>query len=294
MEMDLLTCPVYAAKAMQNPAPDRELPKTPVSPQIAKQIIMDELSLDRRVRLNMATFVTSWMEPQADELMVEGMRKNLVDLDVYGQSAEFHKRCVNIVGNLLNAPDPGKGKDYVGVGTIGSSEAIMLALLAMKFKWRRKRESLGLPTDRPNLIFGANAHISWSKACLYFDIEPRKAPVSEDCLVLTAERVMELIDDRTVGIALMFASTINGEYEDVKSIHDAVQQANLEIPIHVDAASGGFVAPFITPDLLWDFRLPGVRSINTSGHKFGLVYAGIGWAIFRDTEDLPKELVFHI
>jgi glutamate decarboxylase len=289
--------PLYASVGMKESAPTETIPKEGLPARIAKQLVMDELNLDGNARLNMATFVTSWMEPEADDLMLQAMRKNYIDLDEYSQTSELHKRCVNMMGNLFNAPKPSGGL-YTGTGTIGSSEAILLAVLAMKLRWRKQRKSKGLDTNTPNLVFGDNAHIVWKKACLYFDVEMRSVPVSPECLVLTPERAVQVMDENTMGVAVMFASTINGEYENVEEIHEAVAKLNQDngwnVCMHVDAASGGFIAPFITPELIWDFRLPLVKSINTSGHKFGLVYAGIGWLSFRTEEDLPTELVFHI
>lgn len=302
LNSDLDTCPVYGSEAMLSAAPCLDIPQHPLTPRIAQQLVLDELNLDGNTRLNMASFVTTWMEPEADRLILEAMRKNFIDLDEYGQTAEIHKRCVNIIARLLHAPDPQNSAPiYTGSSTVGSSEAILLAVLAMKLRWRAVAAKHAL--KNPNLVFGANAHIVWTKACFYFDIEARIAPVSPDCLVLTPDRMLPLVDDCTIGVALMFASTINGQYEDVLAVHEALSRLNaqrqhnafkFEVPIHVDAASGGFVAPFVTPDLIWDFRLPLVKSINISGHKFGLVYAGVGWVLFREAADLPEEMVFHI
>jgi len=237
------------------------------------------------------------MEPEAEELMIEGMKKNYIDFDEYPQTAEIHNRCVNMLCSLFNAPLK-EEEEGTGTGTIGSSEAIMLAGLAMKWKWQQRRKSKDLSTDKPNLICGSNVQVCWHKMCRYFDIECREASVSPDCLVLTAERAKALIDENTIGVCAILGSTFNGQFENVKEIHDMVVELNnkndWEIPIHVDAASGGFIAPFIHPELEWDFRLPMVKSINVSGHKFGLVYAGIGWVLFREKQDLPDELVFHV
>lgn len=239
-----------------------------------------------------------WMEPEVEELMLTGMRKNYIDFDEYPQTAEIHNRCVNMLANLYNAPLNEKDETGTGTSTIGSSEAIMLAGLAMKKKWQLFRKNNGKSTDKPNLVCGSNVQVCWHKMCKYFEIECREADVSPDCLVLTAERAVALVDENTIGVCAILGSTFNGEFEDVKAIHDAIVKVNekngWEIPIHVDAASGGFIAPFIQPELVWDFRLPMVKSINVSGHKFGLVYAGIGWVIFRENADLPDDLIFHV
>eukprot|EP00339_Tiarina_fusa_P010075 CAMPEP_0117009696 /NCGR_PEP_ID=MMETSP0472-20121206/8735_1 /TAXON_ID=693140 ORGANISM="Tiarina fusus, Strain LIS" /NCGR_SAMPLE_ID=MMETSP0472 /ASSEMBLY_ACC=CAM_ASM_000603 /LENGTH=476 /DNA_ID=CAMNT_0004712041 /DNA_START=118 /DNA_END=1548 /DNA_ORIENTATION=+ len=278
--------------------PKDELPQNGLGTgTLVKQMIMDELLLDGNPRQNLASFVTTWMEPEAEELMMEGMKKNYIDFDEYPQTAELHNRCVTMLSHLFNAPLGGDDKG-TGTGTIGSSEAIMLAGLAMKWRWQKRRKSQNLSTEKPNLVCGSNIQVCWHKMCRYFDIECREAPVSPDCLVLTAERAKPLIDENTIGVCAILGSTFNGEFENVKEIHDLIveinKENNWEVPIHVDAASGGFIAPFIHPQLEWDFRLPMVKSINVSGHKFGLVYAGIGWVLFREKDDLPDDLVFHV
>jgi glutamate decarboxylase len=234
------------------------------------------------------------MEPEATAMMLEGMKKNSIDMDQYPQTTEIHHRCVAILSSLFHAP--GKG---IGTGCIGSSEAIMLAGLAMKRIWRDRRRAQGLSSDKPNIVFGSNVHICWHKMCNYFEIEPREAAVSADCLVLTAERARPLIDENTIGVCCILGSTFNGEFEDVESIHEMVMAVNAEhtdwnVRVHVDAASGGFIAPFLQPSRRWDFCLPLVKSINVSGHKFGLVYAGMGWALWREASDLPQDLIFHV
>eukprot|EP00475_Leptophrys_vorax_P014959 TRINITY_DN2123_c0_g1_i1.p1 TRINITY_DN2123_c0_g1~~TRINITY_DN2123_c0_g1_i1.p1 ORF type:complete len:531 (-),score=143.27 TRINITY_DN2123_c0_g1_i1:99-1691(-) len=289
--------PIYGSVNMTRCAPKTHLPEEPVAPRVAKQIIKDELNLDGNPRLNMASFVTTFMEPEAEELMLSAMKKNFIDLDEYQATAEMHLRCVNMIANMYHAP-PAANNVWAGTGTVGSSEAIMLATLAMKWKWRSKRQAENKAFDKPNMVFGANVQVCWHKACKYFDIECREADVSPDCLVLTAERAKPLIDENTIGVCPILGSTFNGEFEDVKGIHDMVVALNKEngwnVPVHVDAASGGFIAPFIDPDRLWDFRLPNVKSINVSGHKFGLVYAGVGWVVWREAVDLPDDLIFHI
>jgi glutamate decarboxylase len=251
-----------------------------------------------KFRLNLATFVTTHMEKESEDLMLQGCRKNAIDMDEYPQVKKMEQRCVNMLCRLYNAP---LGPDEQGTGTacVGSSEAIMLATLAMKWKWKERCSKVGgRPSGTPNIVFGANVQCCWHKACKYFEVEAREATLSDDCIVLTAERARPLIDENTIGVCPILGSTFNGEYEDVKGIHDMVAELNKEngwdIPLHVDAASGGFVAPFITPDLQWDFRLPLVKSINVSGHKFGLVYAGVGWLLFRESQDLHEDLVFRV
>jgi glutamate decarboxylase len=249
------------------------------------------------MHVKLASFVTTYMEPEADAIMLEGLRKNYIDLDGYPQTAEIHNRCVQILASLYHAP-LAPGEKAIGTGAIGSSEAIMLAGIAMKRRWKDRRIEKGLSYNKPNIVFGTNVQVCWHKMCKYFDLEMREADVSPDCLVLTPERARPLIDENTIGVVAILGSTFNGEFEDVKGIHDMVNKVNdkyaWNVPVHVDAASGGFIAPFINPELEWDFRLPNVKSINVSGHKFGLVYAGMGWAIWREKEDLPDDLVFHV
>ena len=287
----------YASKAMTQTIPKFELPKNFLPKEVVSQMIKDEMILDGNPRQNLASFVTTYMEPECEELMRDAGRKNFIDIDEYPITYTMQQRCVNMLARLYRAPLAEK-ETGVGTACIGSSEAIMLATLAMKWRWKEQRKSKGLSTDNPNIVFGGNVQVCWHKACKYFEIEAREAELSPTCLVLTPEKVGPLVDENTIGVCPILGSTFNGEYEDVKGIHDVVQKINEEngwaVPIHVDAASGGFVAPFVTPELEWDFRLPGVKSINVSGHKYGLVYAGIGWVLFREKVDLHPDLVFSV
>ncbi|KAL6521380.1 hypothetical protein OROGR_017949 [Orobanche gracilis] len=208
-----------------------------------------------------------------------------------------NNRCVNIIAHLFNAP-LGDGEAAVGVGTVGSSEAIMLAGLAFKRKWQNKMKEQGKPYDKPNIVTGANVQVCWEKFARYFEVELKEVKLRDGYYVMDPEKAVEMVDENTICVAAILGSTLNGEFEDVKRLNDLLVEKNKETgrdtPIHVDAASGGFIAPFLYPELEWDFRLPLVKSINVSGHKYGLVYAGIGWAIWRSKVDLPEELIFHI
>ncbi len=292
---DSYLAPAYAGRLGHAPIPKNRMPDTAASPEAVYRMIHDELLLDGSSRLNMATFVTTWMDPEAERLMAETFDKNMIDKDEYPQTAEIERRCVNIVAELFNAPGDG---DSVGVSTIGSSEAVMLGGLAMKWKWRQRREAAGLDTDRPNMVMGSNVQVVWEKFCRYWDVEPRYVPITEDRFVVDPDDVMERVDDHTIGVIPILGTTYTGEFEPIKEIHDRVVAYNAEngtdIPIHVDAASGGFVAPFLHPTLEWDFRLPQVKSINVSGHKYGLTYPGLGFIVWRSKDDLPEELVFHV
>ena len=292
---DEMLDPAYAGRFAHAPIPKNRMPENESLAGSVYRMIHDELLLDGSSRLNMATFVTTWMEPEAEQLMAETFDKNMIDKDEYPQTAEIERRCVNIVADLFHAPNEG---DAIGVSTIGSSEAVMLGGLAMKWKWRQRREAAGLSISRPNMVMGSNVQVVWEKFCRYWDVEPRYVPVTADRFTVTPDDVMQRVDENTIGVIPILGTTYTGEYEPVAEIHDRVVAYNTEhgtdIPIHVDAASGGFVAPFLDPDLIWDFRLPQVKSINVSGHKYGLTYPGIGFVVWRSADDLPEELVFHV
>ncbi len=290
-----IVAPAYTSRITLGAIPKYRLPDEASMPDDVERLISDELMLDGNARLNLATFVTTWMEPQADALMAASFDKNMIDKDEYPATAEIEKRCVNIVADLFHAPADG---DAVGVSTIGSSEAVMLAGLAMKWKWRQHREAAGQDGSRPNLILGSNVQVVWEKFCRYWDVEPRYVPVERGRYVITPDEVLSRIDENTIGVVAILGTTYTGEFEPIKEIHDALvadnEASGRQVPLHIDAASGGFVAPFIHPDLEWDFRLPNVVSINVSGHKYGLVYPGIGFVVWRGADDLPEELVFHV
>jgi glutamate decarboxylase len=294
-ERGTAVAPAYTQRLDLEPIPKFEMAELGARPEAAYRLIHDELLLDGSSRLNLATFVTTWMEPEADKLMAEAFDKNMIDKDEYPQTAEIERRCVNMVAHLFNAPEDG---DAVGASTIGSSEAVMLAGLAMKWRWRARREASGEPTDKPNMILGSNVQVVWEKFCRYWDVEARYIPVHEGRYVISADETVERIDENTIGVVVILGTTYTGEFEPIEAIHDAVVASNAEtgfdVPVHVDAASGGFVAPFLHPDLRWDFRLPMVKSINVSGHKYGLTYPGVGFVVWRDKEDLPEDLVFHV
>jgi glutamate decarboxylase len=287
--------PAYAGRLGLGQMPKHRLPDASSDAESIYRHIHDQLMLDGSSRLNLATFVTTWMEPQAEKLMAETFDKNMIDKDEYPQTAEIERRCVNIVADLFHAPGDG---DAIGVSTIGSSEAVMLGGLAMKWRWRALREAAGKPTDKPNMVMGSNVQVVWEKFCRYWDVEARYVPITEDCFVVDPDDVMDRVDENTIGVIPILGTTYTGEFEPIKVIHDRVVAYNtehgLDIPIHVDAASGGFVAPFIHPDLEWDFVLPQVKSINVSGHKYGLTYPGIGFVVWRSAADLPEDLIFHV
>jgi len=263
--------------------------------EVAYQIVHDELMLDGNARLNLATFVTTYMDQYADRLMAETHDKNMIDKDEYPQTAAMEMRCVNMLSRLYHSPDPDKA---TGCSTTGSSEAAMLGGLALKRTWQKKRKAAGKPTDKPNLVTGINVQVCWDKFANYWDVEMRLVPMEGDRYHLSPEEAVKLCDENTIGVVVVMGSTFDGSYEDVRRtselLDDLEQRTGLDVPIHVDAASGGFVAPFLDPDLEWDFRVPRVQSINVSGHKYGLVYPGVGWAIWRDADALPDDLIFWV
>ncbi|WP_410615288.1 glutamate decarboxylase [Amycolatopsis sp. lyj-109] len=288
------TNPLYAganpALAAQFVMPHDKLRDDSLPPDTALQLVRDELMLDGNARLNLATFVTTWMEPQARELMAECVDKNMIDKDEYPQTAELERRCVNILADLWHAPDPA---DVMGCSTTGSSEACMLAGMALKRRWARLDRG-----GKPNLVMGANVQVCWEKFCEYWEVEPRLVPMDGDRYHLTADEAVARCDENTIGVVAILGSTFDGSYEPVAEIAAALdaleQRTGWDIPVHVDGASGAMIAPFLDPDLEWDFRLPRVASINTSGHKYGLVYPGVGWVLWRDKAALPAELVFNV
>jgi glutamate decarboxylase len=200
-----------------------------------------------------------------------------------------------MLGDLWHAPH---AAESVGTSTTGSSEGCMLAGLALKRRWQQARREAGLPTDRPNIVMGGNVQVVWEKFANYWEVEPRYVPLEGDVFHLTEDRVRDYVDENTIGVVAVLGSTMDGSYEPVQAICAALDayetDSGVSVPVHVDGASGGFIAPFIQPDLVWDFRLDRVVSIQASGHKFGLVYPGVGWVLWRSAEHLPEDLVFHV
>lgn len=285
----------YGSRYFSESIPKYEMPEEGMPAKAAYQMITEELNLDGNPALNLASFVTTWMEIEAKKLMMDSIGKNYVDNDEYPQTSKIQDRVVNMLARLFNAPHDCKS---VGTGTIGSSEAIMLGLLAHKWTWRKHREEEGKPTDKPNIVMGADVHTVWEKFAKYFDVELKLIPLKKDVYTITAEDVAKEVDENTIAVGAVIGTTFTGQMDPIKEINDLLidikKTKGWDIPIHVDGASGGFVAPFIFPDLEWDFRLEQVRSINVSGHKYGLVYPGVGWIIFKDKSDLPEDLIFDI
>ena len=285
---------VYATPELSQALPRTRFPESEVEPRSVFNAVRDELMLDGNSRQNLATFCQTWVDDEVRDLMALSIDKNMIDKDEYPQTAEIERRCVAMLADLWNAPDP---ESTLGCSTIGSSEAAMLGGLALKWRWREKRKALGQSTDRPNLICGP-VQICWHKFARYFDVELREIPLEGDRLIMNAQEVIKRVDENTIGVVPTLGVTFTCQYEPVKAVHDALDKlqadTGLDIPMHVDGASGAFLAPFCAPDIDWDFRLPRVKSINASGHKFGLAPLGAGWIVWREASDLPQGLVFNV
>jgi glutamate decarboxylase len=282
----------YGTAFLRKEAPDTTLPEHGMPPVDALRLLEEELILDGIPNRNLATFVTTWMEPEATRVIQDNLHRNYIDHAEYPQTAEIEQRCIRMLADLYHAPG-----ETTGTRTQGSSEAIMLGGLSFKWKWRARREAANADTTRPNLIFGGDVHVVWEKFCRYFDVEPRIIPLQPDRLTIGPEDVEPRIDENTIGVAAVLGTTFTGHADDIVGINALLvrlkEEQGLDVPLHVDGASGGFVWPFLYPDTPWDFRLEQVRSINVSGHKYGLVYPGLGWLIFREQSDLPEDLVFY-
>jgi glutamate decarboxylase len=287
--------PQYALGAEVGEVPRHRLPDEPMEPRSAYQVVHDELMLDGNARLNLATFVSTWMEPEAERLMAECFDKNIVDKDEYPMTAEIERRCVAMIADLWNGP---ADEPAVGCSTTGSSEAAMLGGLALLQRWRKGQGASAPPGTVPNLVMGANVQVCWEKFCRYFGVEAKLVPVAAGRTGLGPKEAAAAVDGATIGVVAVLGSTFDGIFEPVAEIASALDKVassgGPDVPVHVDAASGGFVAPFLDPDLVWDFRLKRVQSINASGHKYGLVYPGVGWALWRNRAALPDELVFDV
>ncbi|MCP5167885.1 MAG: glutamate decarboxylase [Pseudomonadales bacterium] len=285
---------VYASSDLSVSMPRFKFPRQEQEPRHAYAVVHDELMLDGNARQNLATFCQTWEEPEVHRLMDECIDKNIVDKDEYPQIAEIESRCVHMLADLWNSP---ARENAVGCSTTGSSEAAMLGGMAMKRRWEARRKAEGKPIDKPNLVTGP-VQVCWHKFTRYWDVEHREIPMDRDRLLMTPEEVLKLCDENTIGVVPTLGVTFTGGYEPVAAVSQALDQlqreTGLDIPIHVDGASGGFLAPFCAPELEWDFRLPRVRSINASGHKFGLSPLGVGWVLWREQADLPEELIFWV
>ncbi|GAB1311788.1 glutamate decarboxylase gad1 [Madurella fahalii] len=291
--------PFSTPYASQRDIPKYQIPQDGAPGDTVYEMLKDELDLDGRPNLNLASFVDTYLEDNAQKLMVENMGKNLADNDEYPALLSISTRCVSILAHLWGVQ---KGEKAVGAPTVGSSEAIHLGGLAMKRRWQERRRAEGKDTLRPNIIMGANAQVALEKFARYFEVEARILPVSKESKYrLDPALVKENVDENTIGVFVILGSTYTGHYEPVEEISkildEVEEKTGVSVPIHVDAASGGFVAPFTYAGAggsKWNFELPRVHSINASGHKYGLVTPGVGWIIWRDQSYLPKDLIFEL
>ncbi|HEY8319469.1 MAG TPA: glutamate decarboxylase [Amnibacterium sp.] len=282
---------LFGNRFVTEEVPSKEFPVDGMTSVDAMRLVSEDLVLEGDPARNLATFVTTWMEPEAQRLIADNLHRNFIDHAEYPRTAEIEQRCIRMLADLFHAPG-----ETTGARTQGSSEAIMLGALSLKWKWRQRREAAGEPTTAPNLVFGGDVHVVWEKFCRYFDVEPRIVPLTPTKYTIGPEEVASYIDENTIGVVAVVGTTFTGHADDVVGINALLErlkaEQGLDVPLHVDAASGGFVWPFLYADSPWDFRLGQVRSINVSGHKFGLVYPGVGWLIFRERSDLASDLVF--
>lgn len=295
IEPTISLSPVFVRPGEATDLPKFKLPESMSEPQTAYQIVHDESILDGNSRLNLATFVSTWMDDYAKKLYLESADKNMIDKDEYPATAAIEERCWRMLADLWHVPDV---DDTIGTSTIGSSEACMLGGLALKRLWQEKRKAEGKPADKPNLIMSAAVQVVWEKFCNYWDVEPRYVPVTPEHLTLDGYDLEKYVDENTIGVVSILGQTFTGLYDDAVAISkklDEIQaDTGLDVKMHIDGASGAMVAPFCQPDLLWDFKLDRVNSISTSGHKYGLVYPGVGWVVWRNTKVLPESLIFHV
>ncbi|MEV7413900.1 glutamate decarboxylase [Streptomyces sp. NPDC089919] len=285
---------IYATPVSREALPKYRMPDGTSDPRTIRALIQDELDLDGNAAQNLATFCTTWSEPEVHALMDASLNKNMIDKDEYPQTAEIESRCVHILADLWHAPE---GATTMGCSTTGSSEAAMLGGLALKWRWRARRQAEGKPADRPNLVCGP-VQVCWEKFARYFDVELRQVPLEPDATGLRPHQLRQYVDENTIGVVAILGVTYTCDYEPVRAIAEELDaiaaDTGFDVPVHVDAASGGFVAPFLQPDLVWDFQVPRVASINTSGHKYGMAPLGVGWVVWRSPELLPEELVFKV
>src|SRR6476659_7687090 len=234
--------------------PSREFPETGMTALDAMRLVAEDLALEGDPARNLATFVTTWMEPEARRVITENLHRNFIDHAEYPRTAEIEQRCIRMLATLFNAPG-----ETTGARTQGSSEAIMLGALSLKWNWRQRREAAGKGTDKPNLVFGGSVHVVWEKFCRYFDVEPRIIPLQPDKYTIGPEDVEPHLDENTIGVGAVLGTTFTGHADDIVGINDLLvrlhEEQGIEIPLHIDGASGGFVWPFLYPDSPWDFRL---------------------------------------
>ncbi|MDC0315422.1 glutamate decarboxylase [Synechococcus sp. AH-551-G15] len=283
---------IYANSLFGKELPKKRIPEQSLDPKTAYRLIHDELATQGNPMLNMASFVTTVMDEECDRLIAENLGVNYIDTEVYRANSDIQSRCVNMLNDLCNAPDIDKSW---GTECVGSSEAVMLAMLSHKRAWQEKRKAAGKPFDKPNIVMGNDVHLVWNKGSIYFEIEQRLIPLCPNKYTITAEEVVSRVDENTICVVGVLGTSYTFQYDPIEEINNALvnlkKNSGLDVPLHVDGASGVFIAPFLNPEIKWDFRLEQVKTINVSGHKYGLVYPGIGWALWRDESDIPESLI---
>lgn len=287
---------IFGSKEMREPAPAERIPQHGTAADIAYQMVKDETFPQTQPRLNLATFVTTYMDDYGTRLMNEAVGINYIDETEYPRVAVMCGRCINMVANMWNSPEQSEWK--TGAVGIGSSEACMLGGVAAWLRWRDRRKAQGKPYDKPNLVMSTAYQVVWEKFCQLWQIEMRTVPITHKNPTLDIRKAIEMCDENTICIVPIAGVTWTGMNDDIEGLDKALEEYNkktgYDIPIHVDAASGGFILPFLNPDKRWDFRLKWVYSISTSGHKYGLVYPGLGWVIWKDKKYLPDEMSFSV
>ena len=288
--------PIFGSKEMTQPAPSDFIPAHGTPAETAYQIVKDETFPQTQPRLNLATFVTTYMDDYGTRLMNDAVGINFIDETEYPRVAVMCGRCINMVANMWHSPEKNEWK--TGAVGIGSSEACMLGGVAAWLRWRERRKQEGKPYDKPNLVMSTAYQVVWEKFCQLWQIEMRTVPVTKKNPTLNIAQAIQMCDENTICVVPIAGVTWTGMNDDIEGLNNALEEYNsktgYDIPIHVDAASGGFILPFLNPEKKWDFRLKWVLSISTSGHKYGLVYPGLGWVVWKDKQYLPKDMSFSI
>ena len=287
---------IFGSKVMRQPAPAERIPQHMTRSEIAYQMVKDETFPQTQPRLNLATFVTTYMADYGTRLMNEAVGINYIDETEYPRVAVMCGRCINMVANMWNTPEKGDWK--TGAVGIGSSEACMLGGVAAWLRWRERRKAEGKPYDKPNLVMSTAYQVVWEKFCQLWQIEMRTVPITHEHPTLDIDAALDMCDENTICIVPIMGVTWTGMNDGVEALNEALDEFNTrtgyDIPIHIDAASGGIILPFLYPEKKWDFRLKWVYSISTSGHKYGLVYPGLGWVVWKDKKYLPKDMSFSV
>ena len=286
----------FGTNAMLNPAPEQKIPDGPTIPTVAYQMVKDETYAQIQPRLNLGTFVTTYMDDYATRLMNEAININYIDETEYPRVAVMCQKCINIVANLWNTPEQNRWK--TGALAIGSSEACMLGGIAAWKRWIERRKKAGKPYDKPNFVISAGYQVVWEKFATLWNIEMRQVPLTKEHITLDIDQALKMCDENTICVVAIQGVTWTGLNDDVEALDAALDKYNAEtgneVCIHVDAATGGYILPFLFPEKKWDFRLKWVLSISTSGHKFGLVYPGLGWVVWKDKKYLPGDMSFTV